>query len=265
MNRDTAGMDIRGIHRTHYGRICPIETPEGKNAGLVNSLTTAVHLNPKGFLETPFIEIYKQHVQNQKKLYFYSVENQDRRNVLVQSAFPKSKKNLSVAALQAKKSSFQKCSIYSIDLIALTSQQFISIATTCIPFIEHNDANRALMGSNMQRQALPLINNIEQPLVNTFNSFRVLSDLKDIPTTSTSGKVVYVSHKKITLHPSKNEKNIKDGQLVRKKKIEYKKCVFLKILLYEKKKIFYIETSSRASFTFSNKCINTSLGSKKII
>ena len=196
INRETAGMEIRSIHLSHYGRICPIETPEGKNAGLVNSLTTTVHVNNNGFLETPYIEIYKQHSQNQKKLVFFSVESQEKKNVFLN---PKSSKlgNMAVGIIQSQTKNFYKCKLNFIQFMAFSPQQFLSIATTCIPFIEHDDANRALMGSNMQRQALPLIQ-LEQPIVTTLNAFRVLSDLKDIPTTSNSGVILYASQQKIS-------------------------------------------------------------------
>ena len=196
INRETAGMEIRGIHLSHYGRICPIETPEGKNAGLVNSLTTTVNVNKNGFLETPYIEIYKQHSQNQKKLVFFSVESQEKKNVFLN---PKSSKlgNMAVGIIQSQTKNFYKCKLNFIQFMAFSPQQFLSIATTCIPFIEHDDANRALMGSNMQRQALPLIQ-LEQPIVTTLNAFRVLSDLKDIPTTSNSGVILYASQQKIS-------------------------------------------------------------------
>ena len=196
INRETAGMEIRGIHLSHYGRICPIETPEGKNAGLVNSLTTTVNVNNNGFLETPYIEIYKQHSQNQKKLVFFSVESQEKKNVFLN---PKSSKlgNMSVGIIQSQTKNFYKCKLNFIQLMAFSPQQFLSIATTCIPFIEHDDANRALMGSNMQRQALPLIQ-LEQPIVTALNAFRVLSDLKDIPTTSNRGVILYASQQKIS-------------------------------------------------------------------
>ena len=196
INRETAGMEIRSIHLSHYGRICPIETPEGKNAGLVNSLTTTVHVNNNGFLETPYIEIYKQHSQNQKKLVFFSVESQEKKNVFLN---PKSSKlgNMAVGIIQSQTKNFYKCKLNFIQFMAFSPQQFLSIATTCIPFIEHDDANRALMGSNMQRQALPLIH-LEQPIVTTLNAFRVLSDLKDIPTTSNSGVILYASQQKIS-------------------------------------------------------------------
>ena len=196
VNRDTAGMEIRGIHQSHYGRICPIETPEGKNAGLVNSLTTTVHLNNKGFLETPYLEIYKQHSQNQKPMLIFSAEDQAKKNVFLSQKLPKLR-NISVGISQIQ--NFQKCLLNSIHLVAFNPQQFLSIATTCIPFIEHDDANRALMGSNMQRQALPLIS-LEPPFVTTFNSFRIFSDLKDIPTSSDTGLILYASQQKISIY-----------------------------------------------------------------
>ena len=216
---------LRSIHQTHYGRICPIETPEGKNAGLVNSLTTAVRLNSCGFLETPFLEVYKQHLQNQKRLSFLSVEIQEKKNPFFNQKFPKQK----TAILDARAPYSARCkallssiplfsesqgaipfNLYSINYLAKSAQQFLSIATTCIPFIEHNDANRALMGSNMQRQALPLLSN-EAPLLSSSTAFRVLSDLKDIPTSPKSGFIMYVSKKKILLLRS-SSKNTTAGK-----------------------------------------------------
>ena len=197
VNRDTAGMEIRGIHLSHYGRICPIETPEGKNAGLVNSLTTAVRINANGYLKTPFIEIYKKHKQNQKKLMFFSAKEQETKNVFFSQNIPQLK-NISVGILNLQTNNFQKCQLNLINLITFNPQQCISIATTCIPFVEHDDANRALMGSNMQRQALPLLK-LEQPIVTTVNAFRVLADLNDIPTSFHSGIILYASQQKIIL------------------------------------------------------------------
>lgn len=197
VNRDTAGMEIRGIHLSHYGRICPIETPEGKNAGLVNSLTTAVRINAHGYLKTPFIEIYKKHKQNQKKLMFFSAKEQETKNVFFSQNIPQLK-NISVGILNLQTNNFQKCQLNLINLITFNPQQCISIATTCIPFVEHDDANRALMGSNMQRQALPLLK-LEQPIVTTVNAFRVLADLNDIPTSFHSGIILYASQQKIIL------------------------------------------------------------------
>nr|AYC64370.1 RNA polymerase b-subunit [Pseudochlorodesmis sp. HV01306b] len=196
INRETASMEIRGIHPSHYGRICPIETPEGKNAGLVNSLTNLATIDPNGVIKTPYTQMYKQHEQNQRKLAFFSIENQENQNIFFSRQLPKLK-NISVSTL--KMGNFQKCRSASINFIAFHPQQFLSVATTCIPFIEHDDANRALMGSNMQRQALPLLC-CEHPFVTTFNAFRVIADLRDIPTSSTSGVVLSLSQQKICLY-----------------------------------------------------------------
>nr|YP_009518875.1 RNA polymerase b-subunit [Boodleopsis pusilla]AYC64799.1 RNA polymerase b-subunit [Boodleopsis pusilla] len=196
INRETASMEIRGIHPSYYGRICPIETPEGKNAGLVNSLTNMTEMYPNGLLKTPYAEIYKQHEQNHRKLVFLSIDHQDNYNISLNRHLPKFK-NISVSRLKIV--NFQKCRSSSIDFIASHSQQFLSIATTCIPFIEHDDANRALMGSNMQRQALSLLS-CEQPYVTTVNAYRVIADLKDIPTSSMSGLVLYMSQQKMCFY-----------------------------------------------------------------
>jgi len=191
ISTENASMEIRGIHRTHYGRICPIETPEGINAGLVNSLTISAKKNFQGFLETPFVENYKQHSQNHKKILFFSVEKQMSQNVFFNPILKKLK-NLAVPVVKTQ--SQNQYNINSIKFWAFSPQQFISIGTNCIPFIEHNDANRALMGSNMQRQSLPLLQ-IEKPIVNTINSFRVISDLRDIPISNESGIIFYISSK----------------------------------------------------------------------
>nr|YP_009729379.1 RNA polymerase, beta subunit 1 [Caulerpa ashmeadii]QHQ73291.1 RNA polymerase, beta subunit 1 [Caulerpa ashmeadii] len=212
ISNETAGMEIRGIHRTHYGRICPIETPEGRNAGLVNSLTIAVSLNFQGFLETPFVEIYKQHLQNQKKIVFFCVEKQMSQNVFFNQKLWKSK-NLFVPIIKSQTQ--KKCAVNHIHFLAFNPQQFISIGATCIPFVEHNDANRALMGSNMQRQALSLLK-LEQPIVNTLNSFRILSDLRDIPTTGVSGVITYISSK---VSKISNPKIIYENQPISKSNI----------------------------------------------
>ena len=225
ITRETAGMEIRGIHLSHYGRICPIETPEGKNAGLVNSLTTTVNVNNQGFLETPYVEVYKQHYQNQKKLIFFSVEDQEIKNVFLNPKLPKLR-NSFVGIIKPQTQNFYKFKMNFLHLVALNPQQFLSIATTCIPFIEHDDANRALMGSNMQRQALPLIH-LEQPIITTFNAFRVLSDLKDIPTTSKSGIILYVSQQKISYYRLnfKKKRSLLGGHTYKDLKLQSKKLL----------------------------------------
>lgn len=201
ISKDNASMQMRSIHFTYYGRICPIETPEGKNAGLVNSLTAAANINKQGFIQTPYINVYKRQIQNQNKIFWFSAENQEMKNIFFNSKLPNFK-NVSVGVIKSQLKNFNKSKINNVELIATSAQQFISIATSFIPFIEHNDANRALMGSNMQRQALPLID-VEQPLVTTLNSFKILCDLQVTPTSKKTGVILYSSKKKVYIYTVK--------------------------------------------------------------
>nr|YP_010455840.1 RNA polymerase beta subunit [Tetraselmis marina]UUA64516.1 RNA polymerase beta subunit [Tetraselmis marina] len=197
ITRETAGMKIRSIHPSHYGRICPIETPEGPNAGLVNSPTTYSRINQYGFLETPFFKVYNGQIQNDQQL-FYLTANQDEFKAIA----PPDLKLKSFACLKANTtpirigSEFVKTSQQNVDFMSISRIQMISIATSLIPFLEHNDANRALMGSNMQRQSVPLINP-ERPIVGTGLEGRVISDSGYTIEARESGLVTYISGNKI--------------------------------------------------------------------
>ena len=199
INRDTAGMAIRGIHATHYGRICPIETPEGQNAGLVNSLTAFSSLNDSGFIQTPFFSTYRGQVQ--KKLG-------------AKMLLPRHVKSCTIAFDNIKTSklhflpdipltiqsnqSFKKLYKKNVNFIIVSCLQLISTATSLIPFLEHDDANRALMGSNMQRQAVPLLNP-ERPIVGTSFENKVLFYCGNFLQSAYSGLVLYSSRKKIQI------------------------------------------------------------------
>jgi DNA-directed RNA polymerase subunit beta len=204
INRETAGMAIRGIHPTHYGRICPIETPEGQNAGLVNSITTYAHLNTKGFLETPFYKTYKGFIlKNVDPLLFSS--DQENKWVLAPgdvkvSRFHFLPQNVSIPARYLKE--FKRVSRQKIHFVAMSPIQMISVATSLIPFLEHDDGNRALMGSNMQRQAVPTIR-LSKPIVGTGLESRVISDVGHGLQAKKSGFVSYVDGKKIIIYSQK--------------------------------------------------------------
>ncbi len=176
VSRETAGMAVRGIHPTHYGRICPIETPEGPNAGLVNSITSFARINENGFLETPFLKIFKGQVQTKLDFIFFSADKEE--NIFVA---PSDLKKSKLSFLPKKRiptrlgKEFKQISSNQVEYIAISQIQMISIATSLIPFLEHDDANRALMGSNMQRQAVPLMKP-ERPIVGTGLEGRVISD-----------------------------------------------------------------------------------------
>lgn len=199
INRDTAGMAIRGIHSTHYGRICPIETPEGQNAGLVNSMTTFASLNEGGFIKTPLFLLYKGQIQ--KKLGAKILSSG------FESEYAVALNNIKTSKLGflpnlpftiQSHQSFKKLYRKNVDFIIVSCLQLISTATSLIPFLEHNDANRALMGSNMQRQAVPLVNP-ERPLIGTSFENKVLFYCGNFLQSKCSGLILYSSHKKIQI------------------------------------------------------------------
>lgn len=167
VNRETAGMQIRGIHPTHYARICPIETPEGQNAGLVNSITTFAQFNKNGFIETPYFLVYKGQVQKQTPPIFIGAENENRFHVLLDNITLSSLNFLPKYPLPIRSErKFQILYRKDVNYTLISCFQLISLGTSLIPFLEHNDANRVLMGSNMQRQAVPLLQS-NRPVVGT--------------------------------------------------------------------------------------------------
>jgi len=207
ISRDTAGMAIRGIHPTHYGRICPIETPEGQNAGLVNSFTIYSSLNSKGFIETPFYKMYKGFILLNQGLFLFSSDQEKNFNI-APGDIKKNKLNflpgkIDIPCRQLKE--FKRVSRIKMDYIAINSIQMISIATSLIPFLEHNDGNRALMGSNMQRQAVPIIKPTF-PIVGTGLESNIIANINYAIQAKNAGLVTYVDGKKIIVLSSR--KNI---------------------------------------------------------
>jgi DNA-directed RNA polymerase subunit beta len=200
VSRDTATLAIRGIHPSHYGRICPIETPEGKNTGLVNSITTYSKISFHGYLESPFYKVYKGQVQRNLGVFYLSPDKDDH----FQTATPDL--NLTPLGFLPKKpipvrigKRFVRMKTHKLALMGVSPLQMISVATSFIPFLEHDDANRALMGSNMQRQAVPLIRP-ERPLIGTGLEARAVSDSGHAILAKTSGYIVYSSGSKIYLY-----------------------------------------------------------------
>ena len=211
VSRETAGMAVRGIHPSHYGRICPIETPEGPNAGLVNSITAYARMNLEGFIETPFYNVYQGQIQKKVGPVFFSAEHEENLNIAPGDLKGNLLNFLPKNLLPIRNSEeFKRVSRSQIDYIAISPIQMISIATSMIPFLEHDDANRALMGSNMQRQAVPLLAP-ERPFVGTGLEARVVSDCGHILQTKNSGFISYVSGQKILVHTfalTKSQKNL---------------------------------------------------------
>jgi DNA-directed RNA polymerase subunit beta len=202
VTRDNATLAIRGIHPSHYGRICPIETPEGKNTGLVNSLTTYARVNVQGFLEAPFYKVYKGQVQKNLGMIYLTADQEEKITVAAADVFVSDSGFLpkeNIPARIEKSGSFSTVERKRVDYVGITPIQMISVATSLIPFLEHDDANRALMGSNMQRQAVPIIRP-ERPLVGTGFEARSVSDSGHALTAKESGFVLYSSGKKILVY-----------------------------------------------------------------
>ena len=199
INRDTAGMAIRGIHSTHYGRICPIETPEGQNAGLVNSMTTFASLSNRGFIKTPLFLVYKGQMQQKLGAKILAPGFENGCTVALNNVRASKLNFLPNGPLTIKSNQlFKKLYKKNINFIIVSCLQLISTATSLIPFLEHNDANRALMGSNMQRQAVPLVNP-ERPLIGTGLENKVLFYCGNFLQSNRSGLVLYSTHKKLQI------------------------------------------------------------------
>lgn len=200
VTRDNATLAIRGIHPSHYGRICPIETPEGKNTGLVNSMTAAARVNSQGFIESPFFKVYKGQIQKKLGVLYMTADQEEKLRVAASDVFVSKDGFLPKYGISTRfGKDFLLAQRNQIDFIGSTPHQMISLATSLIPFLEHDDANRALMGSNMQRQAVPLIRP-ERPLVGTGLEARAVCDSGHALTSKFSGYVSYSSASKIVIY-----------------------------------------------------------------
>lgn len=200
ISRETAGMAIRGIHPTHYGRICPIETPEGQNAGLVNSFTIYAHLNPQGLLETPFYSTYQGFVVSETTHLLASEHEQKVRLApgdTPLTPFHFLPKPGPIASRQAR--DFTRVGRSLVHYIGTTPLQMISVGTSLIPFLQHDDGNRALMGSNMQRQSVPTIRS-QFPIVGTGLESQVVADIGIGLQAKKSGFVGYVDSQTISIY-----------------------------------------------------------------
>lgn len=200
VSRDTATLAVRGIHPSHYGRICPIETPEGKNTGLVNSMTVYARVNGLGLIETPFFKVFKGQVQRDAGIFYLSAEYEESLKLATPDLGLSDLNFLPKAQLPVRaRERFTKLSRKAVQFMGVSPLQMISIATSFIPFLEHDDANRALMGSNMQRQAVPLMKP-ERPWVGTGLEARAVSDSGHAVTSQISGYVYEVNGANIILY-----------------------------------------------------------------
>lgn len=199
LTRERAGFAVRDIHPSHYGRICPIETPEGPNAGLIGSLATHARVNSYGFIETPYYPVDNGRViKDHPPLYMTADEEDDLRVAPGDIPTDEDGYILGESVPVRYRQEFTTTTPDQVDYVAVSPVQIISVATSLIPFLEHDDANRALMGSNMQRQAVPLLRP-ERPLVGTGLEAQAARDSGMVVVSRSDGEVSYVDAEKIVI------------------------------------------------------------------
>ena len=205
LSRERAGFEVRDVHYTHYGRLCTIETPEGPNIGLISSLCVHAKINNLGFIETPYKRVVDGKVQVQEDVIYLSAEDEDGKTIGQANAHYDDKGVFALPKVKARfEGDFPIIDPEKLDLMDIAPNQITSIAASLIPFLEHDDANRALMGSNMQRQAVPLLRP-EAPIVGTGLEGRVAKDSRTLINAEGNGVVEYVDANEIRIHYDRTE------------------------------------------------------------
>jgi DNA-directed RNA polymerase subunit beta len=198
LSRERAGLEVRDVHSSHYGRMCPIETPEGPNIGLIGSLSVYARVNPFGFIETPYRKVVEGVVSDDIE---YLTADEEDRHVVAQANSPiddNGRFTEERVLVRRKGGEVEYVSSSEVDYMDVSPRQMVSVATAMIPFLEHDDANRALMGANMQRQAVPLVRS-EAPLVGTGMELRAAIDAGDVVVVDKAGVIEEVSADYITV------------------------------------------------------------------
>ena len=220
LNRDRAGFEVRDVHPSHYGRICPIETPEGPNIGLINSMCTYARINEFGFIETPYRKVRKGKVSNQIE---YVTADQEETFIIAQANNPIGKDGTFVnkRVTARERGEFLEMEPEKVDYMDVSPKQLVSVAAGMIPFLEHDDANRALMGSNMQRQGVPLLVS-EAPFVGTGLEEKAARDSRAVVVAEADGVVAastaeYIVTTKDGALPVSDERFLSDPESVKTK------------------------------------------------
>jgi len=207
LSRERAGFEVRDVHYTHYGRLCPIETPEGPNIGLISSLCVYAKVNKLGFIETPYRHVEDGKVNFKKEVVYLSAEEEDKKVIAQANAQIDDKGQFLTDKVKSRlDGDFPLTEPENISLMDVAPNQIASIAASLIPFLENDDANRALMGSNMTRQAVPLLRP-EAPIVGTGLEARVAQDSRVLINAEADGVVEYVDAKNITIKYNRSEED----------------------------------------------------------
>ena len=218
LSRERAGFEVRDVHYTHYGRMCPIETPEGPNIGLINSLSVYAKINEYGFIESPYRRVDKENKKVTDIIDYLSADEEDK-YIRVQANEPIGEdgwfKNKKVAC-RVEKGALELVDADLVDYVDVSPMQVVSVATAMIPFLENDDANRALMGSNMQRQAVPLVRR-EAPIIGTSIEYRAAKDSGAVVVAKNDGVVDKVSADEILIRRDS------DGKIDRYRLLKFKR------------------------------------------
>jgi DNA-directed RNA polymerase subunit beta len=245
LSRERAGFEVRDVHYTHYGRLCTIETPEGPNIGLISSLCVHAKINSLGFIETPYRKVNDGNVVMDQPVVYLSAEDEDGMTIAQANAQYSDSGIFEDEKVKARyEGDFPIIEPTKLDYIDIAPNQITSIAASLIPFLEHDDANRALMGSNMQRQAVPLLRP-QAPIVGTGLEGRVARDSRTLINSEGNGVVEYVDANKITIRYERNEDEklvsfdgeSKSYNLIKFKKTNQSTCINLKPIVKKGQKV----------------------------
>jgi DNA-directed RNA polymerase subunit beta len=237
LSRERAGFEVRDVHYTHYGRLCPIETPEGPNIGLISSLALMARINKHGFIEAPYRKINDKMLTSSVE--YLSADDEDRSNIAQSGLQADSKGIISESKIRVRsKGDFPIVDSDQVHYSDIVPNQILSVAAALIPFVEHDDANRALMGSNMQRQSVPLLKT-DAPIVATGMERVVARDSKSVLLSPVSGKVVHVDAKKIIIKDSdykhgsllKQDEDLRTIELIKYSRSNQNTCYNQKVLV----------------------------------
>ncbi|MCX6352530.1 MAG: DNA-directed RNA polymerase subunit beta [Bacteroidetes bacterium] len=245
LSRERAGFEVRDVHYTHYGRLCTIETPEGPNIGLISSLSVYAKINDMGFIETPYRRVVDGHVKMKEDVVYLSAEEEDDKVIAQANAELDKKGMLMTEKVQARTGGeFNIVDTHTLNFMDVAPNQIVSIAASLIPFLEHDDANRALMGSNMQRQAVPLLRP-SAPIVGTGIEGRLIKDSRNFAIAEGDGLVEYVDANKIVVKYDQTETekmldfvgDTKTYNLVKYRRTNQDSCITLKPMVLKGQRV----------------------------
>jgi DNA-directed RNA polymerase subunit beta len=245
LSRERAGFEVRDVHYTHYGRLCTIETPEGPNIGLISSLCVYAKINKLGFIETPYRTVSDGKVDVDKPVNYLTAEEEDAKTIAQANAKMDEKGNFEDTKIISRfEGDFPVVEPKKINLMDVAPNQIASIAASLIPFLEHDDANRALMGSNMQRQAVPLLRP-QAPIVGTGLEHSIARDSRVLVQAEGDGVIEFVDATEITVRYNRSEDeklvsfddDVKSYKLIKFRKTNQNTCVNLRPLVMKGEKV----------------------------